>query len=415
MFEVIHPQCCGLDVHKKSVTAHVLTPERAYTRTFRTMLTDLEALADWLAELGVTLVAMESTGVYWQPVYNVLELRAGLTIWVVNAQHIKKVPGRKTDVSDAQWLAQLARHGLVRPSFIPDRPTRELRELVRYRTALVRQRSEAVNRIHKVLEGANLKLGAVATDILGVSGRAMLEALAAGETDARVLAELARGRLRAKLPDLRAALRGTLGDHQRMMLRSLLRHIDDLNAQLAELSAEVERRLAPHAEAIARLDTIPGVGQTTAEVLVSELGTDMTRFPTAAHAASWAGLCPGQNESGGKRRSGRTRRGSPYLRTALVEAAQAASRARGTALAARYHQLAPRRGPKRAAVAVAHRILVIAYHLLCDGGVYAERHPAVTDPQAKQRTVRRAIRQLINHGYTVTLIPEPPPAAQAVG
>ena len=405
--DVVYERCCGLDVHHKTVVAAAITPAGRQTRTFGTMTRDLLHLGDWLVEQGITHVAMESTGVYWKPIHNLLEA-AGFTMLVVNAQHIKAVPGRKTDVKDAAWIADLLRHGLLRGSHIPDRARRELRELVRYRKTLVEDRANEVNRIHKVLEGANIKLGAVATDILGVSGRAMLTALVEGTTDPAALAALAKGRLRTKQPALQQALCGSMGPHQQLVLRSQLQHIDFLDRQIDQLSAEIAQRLAPHTEALTRLDTIPGVGRRTAEVLVAEIGTDMQRFPTAGHCAAWAGMCPGQNESGGKRRSGRTRKGSPWLRSVLIEAARAAARSQGTYLAAQYHRLAARRGAKRAAVAVGHTILKIAYHLLRDGGVYVDLGATYFDARDKTRTVRRAVRRLQNLGYTVTLAPTLP-------
>jgi transposase len=292
------------------------------------MTADLLTLSDWLAAAGCTHVAMESTGVFWKPIYNLLE--GSFALLVVNAQHIKAVPGRKTDVRDAEWIADLLRHGLLRPSFIPDRPQRELRELTRYRTTLIQERAHEVNRLQKVLEGANIKLSAVATDILGKSGREILEALVGGTRDSAALAQLARGRLREKLPQLEQALVGQFGPHQRFLIAQQLAHIDFLEASLERISAEIAERVRPFEAAVARVQSIPGGGRRTAEVLVAEIGVDLTRFPTARHLVSWAGLCPGNDESAGKRRSGRTRKGSPWLRTALVEAAQAAARTRDT-------------------------------------------------------------------------------------
>jgi transposase len=356
--DVVYPRCCGLDVHKKLVVACLITPDaggapRKETRSFGTMADDLLALADWLAAAGCTHVAMESTGVYWKPIWNLLE--GGFELLLVNARHVKAVPGRKTDVKDCEWLADLLRHGLLRASFVPDRPQRELRELTRYRAALVGERAAEVNRLQKVLEGANVKLAAVATDITGRSGRAILERLVAGEADAPALAQLARGRLREKIPELERALAGRFGPHQRFLVAQQLGHLDFLDAAIARLSAEVAERLRPCAAELARLDEIPRVGRATAEVIVAELGTDMGRFPTDRHAASWAALCPGQDESAGRRGGGRTRKGNPHLRAALVEAAQAAGRARETHLGARYHRLAARRGRKKAAAAARTR------------------------------------------------------------
>jgi transposase len=338
--------------------------------------------------------------------WNLLEDR--FTLLLANAQHVKQVPGRKTDVRDCEWLADLLRHGLLRASFVPERPQRELRELTRYRTALIRERAAEVNRLQKTLEGANLKLGDVASNVLGVSGRAMLQALVAGTTAPEALAELAKGRLREKRPALERALRGRLGPHQRFLLAEQLCHIDTLDEGIARVSAEIAERLRPFEAELARLDGIPGVGRRTAEVLIAEIGTDMTRFPTAGHLASWAGLCPGNRQSAGKRLSGKTRDGNRWLRAALTEAAQAVARTRGTYLAAQYRRLAARRGKHKAAVAVAHTILVIAYHLLADGVDYAELGGNYFDERDRQLVERRLVRRLETLGYEVTLTPRTP-------
>jgi len=308
--QVVHERCCGLDVHKRTVVACVLTPQKRETRTFGTMTADLAMLVEWLLDRQVTHVAMESTGVYWEPVYNLLET-VDLTLLVVNAQHIKTVPGRKTDVKDAEWIADLLRHGLVRASYIPSREQRELRELVRYRRTVLQLRAQLANRIQKVLEGANIKLGDVANDVLGVSGRAMLEAIAAGTDDPSILASLARGSLQKKRPALERALTGLIGPHQRVLLKSLLRQVEFFDAEIAELNQEVANRLHGLEQALDRLDTIPGVGRRCAEEILAEIGPDMDRFPSAAHIASWAKVCPGNNESAGKRMSGRTGSGDP--------------------------------------------------------------------------------------------------------
>ena len=399
--QVAQERCCGLDVHKKSVVACVITPEGQEIRTFGTMTRDLLELGDWLGARGVTHVAMESTGVFWKPVYNLLEGRFALL--VVNAQHIKAIPGRKTDVKDAAWIADLLRHGLLRGSHIAERPERELQELVRYRTRLMQERAQVVQRIQKVLEGANIKLSAVAADVVGVSGRAMLEALVAGEEDPQALAALARGRLQAKRDALAEALRGGVGPAQRVLLGSQLRHLDFLEAEIEQLGAEVSRRLRPFEDALERLDTIPGMGRRAAERVVAEIGTDMRRFPSAARLASWAGLCPGNHESAGKRHSGRTRPGNVWLKAALVEAAWGAVRARETYLAALYRRLAARRGAKRAIVAVAHAILVIIYHVLRDGTTHRELGGNYFDERDRQATVRRAVKRIERLGYRVTV------------
>jgi transposase len=377
-------------------------------RTFGTMTADLLALADWLAAAQCTHVALESTGVFWQPIYNVLEDR--FTLLLVNARHIKAVPGRKTDVKDCEWIADLLRHGLLRPSFVPDRPQRELRELTRYRTALVDERAAEVNRLQKTLEGANIKLAAVATDPLGVSGRQILEALVAGTTDATTLAALAKGRLRTKLPQLEQALAGRVESHQRFLVARQLAHIDFLDAQIVEVSTEIAERLRPFEAELARLDTIPGVGQRTAEILLAELGADMSRFPSAAHLASWAGMCPGNHESAGKRYSGKTRKGNPYVRRALVEAAQAAGHTKDTYLAAQYQRLASRRGKKKAAVAVGHSILVCAYYLLQRGTSHEELGGQYFDECQRRTVTHRLVDRLERLGYKVTIQPVEPAA-----
>jgi transposase len=400
--EVIYQRCCGLDVHKKTVVACVITPEGKQTRTFGTMTPQLRTLGTWLQSRGVTHVAMESTGVYWKPIYNLLE-DSPLTLLVVNAQQIKAVPGRKTDVKDAEWIAELLRHGLLRGSYIPDRGQRELAELVRARQSLVRQRAQVINRLQKVLEGANIKLASVASSVVGVSGRAILDALVAGTEDPAVLAGLARGRLTEKRTQLEDALQGQVGSHQRFLLQSQLCQLDFLDEEIDRLSGEIVQRTHPFEDAIARLDTIPGIARRTAEAIVAAIGTDMSRFPTASHLASWAGLCPGNDESAGKRRSGRTGHGNPWLREALTEAAWAASHSRNTYLAAQYRRLAARRGAKRAIVAVAHTILGIVYHILRDGTVYQDLGGNYFDQRDREATTRRLVRRLEHLGHRVTL------------
>ena len=399
--EVLYERCCGLDVHKKTVVACVMTPEGRETHTFGTMTKDLLTLSDWLAVHEVTHVAMESSGVYWQPIYNLLE--EDFTLLVVNARHIKAVPGRKTDVKDAEWIADLLRHGLMRASYIPNRPHRELRELVRYRRNLVRERSRVVSRIQKVLEGANIKLSSVASDVMGVSGRAMLEAMIAGNEDPQALAALAKGALRKKRPSLEEALRGLMGPHQRMMLQSQFRHLDFLDGEIAGMDEQVVSRMRPFEEAIQRLDAIPGVGPRTAEDVLSEIGLDMTRFPTSDHISSWAKMCPGNNESAGKRKGTGTGRGNPWLRSALVQAAWSAVATKDTYFRAQYHRLAPRRGSKRAILAVAHSILVTIYHMLRDGTTYKDLGSNYFDERSRQTTVRRAAQRIERLGYKVTL------------
>ncbi len=410
---VVYERCCGLDVHKTSVVACLLVAEgegrsRKEVRTFGTMTADILALADWLAAAGCTHIAMESTGVYWKPIWNLLE--DTFTLLLVNARHMRAVPGRKTDVRDSEWIADLLQHGLLRASLVPPRPQRELRELVRYRTTLVRERAAEVNRLQKTLEGANIKLAAVATDITGKSGRAIMTALVAGTTAPASLADLAQGRMRAKLPQLEQALTGRMAQHQRFLLAQQLAHIEFLETIVERVSTEIAARLHASEDAIGRLMTIPGVGRRTAEVLLAEIGTDMDQFPTAQHLASWVGLCPGNNESAGKQKSGRTRKGNPWLRAALVEVAQAAGRAKRTYLGAQYQRLVARRGKKKATVAVAHTILVIAYHLLRRGTTYDDLGNRYFDERDRRAVEHRLVHRLQGLGYKVTLEPVTPAA-----
>jgi len=399
--QVVHERCCGLDVHKRTVAACVIAPEGRETRTFSTMTKGLEELAVWLAEHGVTHVAMESTGVYWKPVYNLLE--DDFTVMVVNAHHIKTVPGRKTDVKDAEWIAELLRHGLIRASFIPPRWHRELRELVRYRRRLIQERARVVNRIQKVLEGANIKLGVVASDVVGSSGLAMLRAMVAGVEDPKALAGLAKGKLREKRSALEEALRGRMGDHQRMMLQSQLRHLDFLGQEITRLDEQVRQRMDRFEQAIERIDEIPGMGRRGIEQVLAEIGVDMSCFPSAKHLASWARICPGNHESGGKRRNTRTGHANPWLVSALVQAAWAASRCRNTYLSAQYHRIAARRGKKRAIVAVAHTILVTIYHMLRTGSTYHDLGANYFDERRRSSIMRRSVRRLERLGYQVNV------------
>jgi transposase len=436
--DVLYTHCAGLDVHKKTVVACCLIPGPAGTvqreiRTFSTMTEDLLRLADWLTSLGVTHVALEATGEFWKPVHAILE--TSFTLLVVNARHIKNVPGRKTDVKDAEWIAELLRHGLLRASFVPPRPQRDLRDLTRQRTNLVQDRAQVVNRLQKVLEWANLKLSSVATDVTGASARAMLEAIIGGETDAGVLAELAQGRMRSKRAALEQALTGRVRDHHRYLLAQHLLHLDFLDEQIADLAGQITRMIAPEpptdgppaggmdaqprtpaadgaaehgetwAEAVALLDTIPGVGRTAAEQIVAEIGTEMGQFASAAHLASWAKVCPGNDESAGKRRSGRTGQGNRWLRTVLVQAAWAAVKVKDSHLAGVYHRLAGRRGAKRAILAVAHRILVAAYYILRERVPYRAPAAAPADAQRAARALKRMLTRIEQLGYSVRLEP----------
>ena len=408
--ERVYERCAALDVHKAQVTACVHVPDRQGKRAelraeFSTMTAELLALRDWLKGLGVTHVAMEATGVYWKPVYYLLE--DDFELLLVNAQHVKNVPGRKTDVQDAQWLCQLLEHGLVRSSYVPPKPIRELRDLTRYRKSLVWERAREANRLHKVLEDANIKLDCVASRPFGASGKAMLKELCEGNNDPVALADLAKGKLRAKLPALHQALEGRFRDHHALLVGHLLAHIEYLDQTIAELSEEIEERMRPFEHKRELLCTIPGVAERTAEVIIAELGPDMERFPTHRHAASWAAICPGHHESAGKRHSGRTRKGDSWLRTALIEAAQsAAGRTKDTYLNSQYLRVKRRRGHKKAIVAVAHSILVAAYYVLRDqvpyeelGGDYFVRR------EDHDRLTRRLVRQLERLGQHVTLEP----------
>jgi transposase len=404
--ERLTERCCGLDVHRDTVAAGVRVPgpngtRQQEVRTFGTTAAELLALRDWLEAHGVTDVAMESTGVYWRPVFYVLE--DAFTCLLVNPAHIKQVPGRKTDVQDCVWIAQCLEHGLLRGSFVPPAPIRELRDLSRHRKVLIQERTRVANRLHKLLQDAGIKLASVATDILGVSGRAMLEALVQGTTDPAVLADLARGRLRKKLPALRQALAGRFRPHHAFLVGQLLGHLDYLDEAISAVSEEVEERLAPFAEELTRLDTIPGINKRTAEVVIAELGVDMRFFPSERHVASWAGICPGNNESAGKHKSGKTRKGNRWLRTALTEAALATIRTKDSALAARYRRVMRHRGHHKAVVAVAHAMLRTIYHMLAEGTTYREPGPDYYDHRHKQRVTRRAIQLLERLGYRVTL------------
>jgi transposase len=408
--EVLRERCAGLDVHKKTVVACAMWSGPAgsvvtATKTFGTMTRDLEALAGWLAGHGCAHVAMEATGAYWKPVYNVLEEAGGFELAVVNAEHLRAVPGRKTDVKDAEWLATLLRHGLVRASFIPDREQRDLRELTRYRTALIRERASEINRLQKTLEAANLKLAAVLADVTGASGQRILDALVQGRTDPEQLADLAHWRVQKKRAALEQALVGRLEGALRFVVEQQLKHLRGLDAQIAECDAEVAERTRPFAAELARLRTIPGVGPRTAEIILAEVGPDVGRFATHRHLAAWAGMAPGNRQSGGRRRSARTRKGSPWLRAALAEAAWAASHCKRGYLPAQFRRLAARRGKKRATVAVGHSILVIAYHVLARGTTFEDLGGLYFDERDRERVKQRAVHRLEGLGFQVDLTP----------
>lgn len=410
--EVIVARVAGLDVHKDTVTACVRVPDpggerRQQVREFRTFTHDLRRLRAWLIDHAVTHVAMEATGVYWRPVWHVLEDLVGVELLLVNAYHVKNVPGRKTDVSDAAWLAQLLECGLLKGSFVPPPVIARLRDLTRYRKKLVEARASETQRIQKLLEDAGIKLDSVVSDVLGKSAREMLDALIAGVRDPRMLAEMARTRMRPKIPELRLALEGRFSEHHALMCEMHLAHVDHLTASIARLDDEIDEVMAPFGDHAHRLQTIPGVGKRTAEVIVAEIGVDMSRFPNAAHLASWAGMCPGNHESAGKRRSGRARKGNQALRTALCEAAWAAARTKDTYLSAQFRHLRRRfgkGGDNKAVFALGHTMLVIAWHLLsndCDyedlGGDYFARR---NDAEARKRYL---IRQLEALGQRVTV------------
>lgn len=407
--EQIYARCCALDVHQKSVSACVRVPNRRGGRDelrghFSTVTSELLALRDWLQGLGVTHVAMEATGVYWKPVWYVLEEEFELIL--CHAAHVKNVPGRKTDASDAQWLCQLLEHGLLRGAFVPPKPIRALRDLTRYRKTLIKERQREANRLHKVLEDAGIKLSSVASDILGVSGRAMIEALIDGQGDPEALAELARGRLRAKLPALREALNGRFSGHHARLASHILDHLDYLERTIEALSGEIAELVGPFQRQLEHLQTITGVGRRAAECILAELGPDMSRFPSHRHAARWARLCPGNNESGGKRRTAGTGAGNPWLREILIECARAASRSRDTYLKAQYLRLRRSRGDNKAVVAVAHSILVSAYHVLAHDEPYHDLGFDHYDRlDTDERTIRRLTRQLEALGQRVTLQP----------
>jgi transposase len=450
--QVVYERCCGLDVHKKVVVACLLVlaangQRRKAIRTFGTMTQDVLALLDWLKEAGCTHVAFESTGVYWKPIFNLLE--GQMNVLLVNAQHVKAVPGRKTDVKDAEWIADLLQHGLLRPSFIPPAPQRELRELTRYRSSLVADRARVINRLQKVLEDTNLKLASVVTDVTGVSARAILRAYLNGETDPWELANLARGSLRGKQVQLAQAMVGTIKDHHRFLLLQQMTLIEVLEQQIVQFDREIADRIgrddeerevsqlpsqepqqmpsssvltvsseqekeAPsftltrqslegYAKALERLDGIPGVNRRVAEIILAEIGINMEQFPSDAHLASWAGMCPGSHVSAGKRLGGKTTKGSPWLRAALVEAAHGAAHSKGTYLGEQYRRLARRIGKKKAIIAVAHSILVIIYHILKEEKTYQELGSAYFEEREHDAVKRRALRNLERLGYEITL------------
>jgi transposase len=407
--QIVSRCCCGLDVHKRVIVGCLISidnegVETKEVRKFGTMTEELLGLLDWLEKSGCTHVAMESTGVYWKPVYNILEGHIE-QVMVVNAQHLKAVPGRKTDVRDSEWIAELLQHGLLKGSFVPPAPVRELRDLTRYRSTLIRERARTTNRLQKVLEDANIKLGNVVSDIKGVSASAMLRALVAGHTDPEILACLAQGRMREKREQLVKALTGRLKPHHRFLIAEHLSQIDYLDEAVQRISDQIGERLRPFDDAIEKLDEVPGISRRTAEVLLAEIGWDMSRFPTAKHLASWAGMCPGNNESAGKRHSGKTRKGSPWLRHALVEAAHGAVHTKNKYYKAQYNRIATRRGKKKALFAVGHSLLIVVYQLLTRGTSYEDLGANHFDERDRQAVQRRCVKRLERLGYTVSLSP----------
>lgn len=411
--QVVYENCAGLDVHKNTVVAWVMItgPDgkvQSASRTFGTMTAEVLALSDWLKGQGVTHVAMESTGVYWKPVYNLLE--GVFELLVVNAQHVKALPGRKTDVQDAEWLCDLLRHGLLRGSFIPPRPQRQLRELTRHRTNLVQRRAQAVNELQKCLEATNIKLASVASDITGVSATDMLKGLLAGQCDPGVLAELARGRMKAKKPLLVQALQGKVEPHHRFILSQLLADISWLDEQVQEVNQEIAARLKEQQEWLERLDEIPGVNRRIAEIVTAEVGSDVKPFPSAAHLTSWAGVCAGNNQSGGKRRCTHIRPGNRHLKSALVEAANAASHKQNCYLRAKYRRLAGRKGKKRALVAVARTILQSIYYMSSRGEHYKDLGENYYDLRNPEQLARRLTKRIEKLGFRVSFEPLAKPA-----
>ena len=408
MLRVIHERGAGLDIHKKTVVACVLVTKQdgqveQQKRTFGTTTGEILGMAEWLKSPGVKSVAMESTGVYWIPIYNLLEGDFDLT--VVNAHHMKAVPGRKTDVSDAEWIAQLHRHGLLKGSFVPPKPQRQLRELVRHRTNVVERRSQSVNELQKVLETGNIKLASVVSEITGVSAMEMVHGLIAGQQEPPLLAELARGRLRDKKPQLAAALNGRLEKHHRFILSQLLADISFCEEQILELDLEIMIQMKDYQEVIQRLDQIPGVNRRIAEVIIAEMGTDTSRFGDAAHVVSWAGMCPGNNQSGSKRRTARVRQGNKSLKRVLVEAAHAAGRKKDSYFSAQYHRLAARRGKKRAKVAVGRSILETAFHMIQRQSTYNDLGSDYFDRRNPEKLAKRLAERITKLGFKVSYTP----------
>ncbi|MFE7156852.1 IS110 family transposase [Streptomyces sp. NPDC057636] len=410
--DVLHERCAGMDISKRDAKVCVRTPSQKRRGSFTNVTTTWGAttnavleLRDHLLQAGVTLVVMEATSDYWKPFYYVLAEGTGLNVVLVNAREVKNLPGRKTDVSDAAWLAQLGAHGLVRASFVPPQPVRELRDLTRARTQMTRTRGQIVQRLEKMLEDSGIKLSSVAADIMGVSGRAMLEALIAGERDPQVLAELAKRRMRSKIPELTEALTGRFREHHGFLARLHLHQYDQLTEAIGQLNERIEAAMSPFRPVLELLDTIPGINQAVAEVIIAETGGDMSRFASDKHLASWAGVCPGHHSSAGRTKSTKVRPGNPHLKGALGLAAFGAVRTKDTYLQARYKRLTARRGMMKALVAVEHSIIIAIWHMLTDAKPYNELGGTYFTQRDPERSTRRAITQLNQLGYRVTLNP----------
>lgn len=400
--EVVYDCCCGLDVHKKIIVACVINNNNKTIKSFGTMTDDILELVEWINLNQCEMVAMESTGVFWKPIYNLLELH-NIPAIVVNAKHMKAVPGRKTDVKDSEWIADLLKHGLLQASYIPSRDQRELRELVRYRRSIIEERSREISRIQKILEGGNIKLSSVATNILGVTGRAIIEKLISGDIDDQTVEKLAKKALKKKIPELQKSVKGLMAKHQRILLSIQLEHYDFLNLQIEKISKEISDRLKYSEEEIELIDSIPGVGRTSAEEIVAEIGTDMSRFPTKNHISSWAGLCPGNNESAGKKKRGKAREGNKYLKACLVECAWANSRNKSTYFYSLYHRISSRKGKNRASIAVAHSLLIVIYQMLKEKKSYNELGSDYFDNLNKDVKIRNLTKRIEALGYSVTI------------
>ncbi|KJY30323.1 IS110 family transposase [Streptomyces sp. NRRL S-495] len=419
--DVLHERCAGVDVSKTDCKVAIRVPGKGVrphreVRTFSAMTDDLLALRDWLVDNRITVVGMEATGAYWKPLYYLLEATDGIEPWLLNAQHMKAVPGRKTDVKDSQWICRLVEHGLVRPSFVPPREIRQLRDLTRYRTETVRDRARDVNRLNTFLEDAGIKLSTVVSDITGISARRMLDALVAGERDPEVLSDLALGAMRGKIPVLNRALAGHFTEHHAFVVDTMLTALDHAQERIESLGREIDRQLEPFRRQVELLVTIPGVGLAAAQVILAEIGTDMSRFPTAGHLASWAGMCPGNHESAGRRRRGTTRPGDVWLKGALGIVALSASRTKGTYLAGRYRRLIGRLGRNRTMVAIGHSVLIAAWHMLSTDTPYRDLGPEhFTERLGKARQTRRLVAQLAALGYDVDLQAKPTPTATNPG